>query len=126
MLRNVRSEYADIVKQVRQGSARNCFKGNPEQIVKKMVSGSLTETQADAILTQVHNYDFDRIFSDEPSALDYLRRSTLYNQMVKHGVRSEGGLIVRLNPESMIKDLDTNPVYKKIYGNVQRHQAITR
>jgi hypothetical protein len=117
-LQQVNREYANLNKRFNEGPAKTLFHAAaPEQIVKRIVSGSVTESQADAILKTAEDYDTANPSSPLGSIKDYLRKGTLYNQMVKFGQRTENGLITRLDPVAMISDLDKNPVYREIYGD---------
>ena len=117
-LQSVNREYANLNKRFNEGPAKTLFHAAaPEQIVKRIVSGSVTESQADAILRTAEDYDTANPSSPLGSIKDYLRKGTLYNQMLKFGQRTENGLITRIDPVAMISDLDKNPVYREIYGD---------
>ena len=86
-------------------------------MVKRIVSGSVTESQIDDLLRTVREYEAAHPEEPAGSIEQYLKQSTLYNQMQKFGLRSENGLLVRIDPVKMISDMDKNPVYQELYGD---------
>jgi hypothetical protein len=116
-LRQVNSEYAELNRRIYEGPAKTLFNNqSPELVIKRIVSGSATESQVDDLLRTVREYDAAHPEEPAGSIEQYLKQSTLYNQMQKFGLRSENGLLVRIDPVKMISDMDKNPVYQELYG----------
>ena len=120
-LKSVNTDYAEMSKAINEGPAKNLFRAAaPEQIVKRIVNGTVTESQIDPILENAEAYDLahpEAVNGAAGSTRDYLRKATLYNQLAKFGQRTEDGLLVRIDPVAMLHDLDINPVYSKVYAD---------